>query len=79
MPNGQLGEIIRQIRPSVQDDADLTDAQLLDRFTRQSDSTALAALVRHHGPMVWVSVVGFSATTTTPKTQIERTTLSTRP
>lgn len=31
---------------------ELSDAQLLDRFTRDKDEAAFAALVRRHGPMV---------------------------
>lgn len=54
MPIGQLSDIIRQIRPSVlQDVANLTDGELLDRFTQHCDSRALDVLIRRHGQMVW--------------------------
>jgi RNA polymerase sigma factor (sigma-70 family) len=33
--------------------ADLTDGQLLDQYLSRRDETAVAALVRRHGPMVW--------------------------
>ena len=36
-----------------QDGAGLTDTQLLDRYIGRRDQTAVAALVRRHGPMVW--------------------------
>jgi RNA polymerase sigma factor (sigma-70 family) len=54
MATGPFGEVIHQIRPSVfQDDANLTDDQLLDRFTQEHDATALTLIIRRHGPMVW--------------------------
>src|SRR5713226_4369911 len=33
--------------------ADLSDAQLLDQFINWRESSALEAIVRKHGPMVW--------------------------
>ena len=37
----------------LQTDAELSDGQLLERYIRQRDEGAFAALVRRHGPMVW--------------------------
>ena len=44
---GPVGGGTRAARP-----ADATDKLLLERFTRQRDEAAFAALVRRHGPMV---------------------------
>ncbi len=38
--------------PSHSGQEDQTDGQLLERFVRQQDEAAFAALVRRHGPMV---------------------------
>lgn len=50
-PNEQLLRHIRRLvsRPASSPDA---DAVLLDRFVRQQDQDAFAALVRRHGPLV---------------------------
>jgi len=37
----------------VRDGGGLTDAQLLESFISRRDATAMEALVRRHGPMVW--------------------------
>jgi RNA polymerase sigma factor (sigma-70 family) len=54
MPTTQFNKIIdylyRTTRPS---DGDITDGQLLARYTMNRDEAAFAALVRRHGPMVW--------------------------
>jgi RNA polymerase sigma factor (sigma-70 family) len=49
-----LGDVIRRIGRSVnlQSDLTLTDAQLLERFVKQRDEPAFAALLVRHGPMV---------------------------
>jgi RNA polymerase sigma factor (sigma-70 family) len=51
----QISEVVRHLRRVVlrQDEAALSDAQLLARFLEQRDEAAVAALVRRHGPMVW--------------------------
>jgi RNA polymerase sigma factor (sigma-70 family) len=55
MATGQLGPILRHIRTLVaaQADEDLTDAQLLARFTLRQDQGAFAVLMKRHGPLVW--------------------------
>jgi RNA polymerase sigma factor (sigma-70 family) len=45
-------EFLQHLRQSF-DDAEMTDAQLLEAFIRQRDSQALDCLVRRHAPMVW--------------------------
>src|SRR5690348_14188672 len=51
----QMNEIVRHLREAVlrQDGAGLADGQLVGRFVEHRDETAVAALVRRHGPMVW--------------------------
>jgi RNA polymerase sigma factor (sigma-70 family) len=51
----QISNVIDYLRRAVlaEDEADRTDAQLLECFVRCRDETAVAALVRRHGPMVW--------------------------
>jgi RNA polymerase sigma factor (sigma-70 family) len=55
MSNVQLGPVVRHIRRLAQslDTQDLSDVQLLDRFTRQREESAFAALMRRHGGLVW--------------------------
>jgi RNA polymerase sigma factor (sigma-70 family) len=55
MSSSQASEVIEHLRRAVlmSDGAGLTDGQLLDDFIRRHDQSALAALVRRHGPMVW--------------------------
>src|SRR6266542_4122028 len=50
-----MNEVIQRLRSAVlrQDGAGLTDGQLLERFLRQREEAAVAALVRRHAPMVW--------------------------
>jgi RNA polymerase sigma factor (sigma-70 family) len=50
-----MSNVIDYLRRAVlaEDEADRTDAQLLDRFVSCRDEAAVAALVRRHGPMVW--------------------------
>jgi RNA polymerase sigma factor (sigma-70 family) len=51
----QVNEVLRHLRGAFlrQDEAGLTDGQLLGRFIDQGDHAAVRALVRRHGPMVW--------------------------
>ena len=54
MATSQVNELIEHLRgAALRDGTGLTDEQLLERFINRRDSTALAALVRRHGPMVW--------------------------
>src|SRR5262249_20770320 len=55
MATSQMSEILQHLRRVVlhRDGADLTDGQLLADYLRRGDETALATLVRRHGPMVW--------------------------
>src|SRR5262245_13513163 len=54
MPTSPLSQVIDQFRTvALRDGAEMPDGELLDRFVRQRDDAALAALVRRHGPMVW--------------------------
>jgi RNA polymerase sigma factor (sigma-70 family) len=54
MPVDRMSEVIQLLRRAVLRDADgLTDEQLLESFFRQHDETALAVVIRRHGPMVW--------------------------
>jgi RNA polymerase sigma factor (sigma-70 family) len=55
MATSQISEVISHLRRMVllRDGAGLTDGQLLEGFISRRDETALAALVKRHGPMVW--------------------------
>jgi RNA polymerase sigma factor (sigma-70 family) len=54
MPTSPMNTVILHLRKSMclQDDAGLTDHQLLERFVEHRDEAAFAALVRRHGSMV---------------------------
>jgi RNA polymerase sigma factor (sigma-70 family) len=54
MPTSSMNTMILHLRKSMclQDEAGLTDAQLLERFIEHRDEAAFAALVRRHGSMV---------------------------
>jgi len=54
MANHSLGTVLAHVRriAGLRDSADLTDAQLLERFANGADESAFAALVHRHGPMV---------------------------
>jgi RNA polymerase sigma factor (sigma-70 family) len=54
MPEGQLGAVFRHIRRLIGTGTvvDLTDSQLLDRFSAARDEAAFAALLQRHGPLV---------------------------
>jgi RNA polymerase sigma factor (sigma-70 family) len=55
LANGAASEVIQHLRRTVllREGAGLTDGQLLEVYVSRRDGTALAALVRRHGPMVW--------------------------
>jgi RNA polymerase sigma factor (sigma-70 family) len=55
MATSEMSEVIQYLRWAVllRDGAGLTDGQLLADYLSRRDETALAALVRRHGPMVW--------------------------
>ena len=50
MPTSPVSSLIGHIRRAVPSDG---DGELLGRFVERRDDTALAALVKRHGPMVW--------------------------
>ena len=50
MPTSPVSSLIEHICRAV---PPLGDAELLRRFIERRDETALAALVKRHGPMVW--------------------------
>jgi RNA polymerase sigma factor (sigma-70 family) len=54
MSSTQVGAVLRHIRQlaKVRKDHELPDHQLLERFARQRDESAFAALLGRHGPMV---------------------------
>src|SRR5260221_8379742 len=54
MPTSSMYSVIQHLRLTVrlQDEAGLTDAQLLEQFIEHRDEAAFAALVRRHGSMV---------------------------
>jgi RNA polymerase sigma factor (sigma-70 family) len=54
MAAGSLGSVLRHLRrlAGAPGTADPSDVQLLERFARNRDETAFAALVERHGPMV---------------------------
>jgi RNA polymerase sigma factor (sigma-70 family) len=55
MPSGQMNEVIQYLRSALPlpEGTDQTDGQLLECFVSRRDPTALEALVRRHGQMVW--------------------------
>jgi RNA polymerase sigma factor (sigma-70 family) len=52
---GEINEVVEHLRRAVlrQDQAGLSDGQLLGHFIDRRDGAAVAELVRRHGPMVW--------------------------
>jgi RNA polymerase sigma factor (sigma-70 family) len=48
-------KVVEHLRKTMlrQDEASLSDSQLLDLYLEERDDAAFAALVRRHGPMVW--------------------------
>src|SRR5262249_37900155 len=55
MATGPMSEVLQHLRRAVllREGAGLNDGQLLGDYLHRRDETALAALVCHHGPMVW--------------------------
>ena len=55
MPNSPMSRIIHHIRKAAlaQDEAEATDAQLLESFVSRREEAALEALVGRHRSMVW--------------------------
>jgi RNA polymerase sigma factor (sigma-70 family) len=55
MGTRQINEVVQHLRRTalIHDGSTATDGQLLDCYVNCRDETALAALVRRHGPMVW--------------------------
>src|SRR5262249_49801237 len=47
-----LGTVLRRVSPWAAD-AQIADAELLQRFALQRDESAFATLVQRHGPLVW--------------------------
>src|SRR5262249_29098702 len=50
-----MSSVIQHLRKatSLRDGAEVTDRQLLERFVKNHDRTALEVLVHRHGRMVW--------------------------
>src|SRR5437870_1941543 len=55
MATKQLGVVVRYARllAGAADNQELTDAQLVQRFTAGREEAAFAALMRRHGALVW--------------------------
>ena len=55
MANNQMSEVLQRLRKAAlpQDEAALTDGQLLEDYLDRREEAALAALVRRHGQLVW--------------------------
>jgi RNA polymerase sigma factor (sigma-70 family) len=54
MPSSSLSDFFQNVRRSISGDGTgLTDGELLNLFLEQRDASALAALIRRHGSMVW--------------------------
>src|SRR6516225_5203590 len=55
MATSQTSRVSQYLRRTVllHDGAGLTDGQLLEDYISRHDETAVAALVRRHGSMVW--------------------------
>jgi DNA-directed RNA polymerase specialized sigma24 family protein len=55
MATSQMSEVIQHLRRAVllREGAGLTDGQLLENYISRREESALRALVRRHGPMVW--------------------------
>jgi RNA polymerase sigma factor (sigma-70 family) len=53
MATSQMNRVIQHLHQIRPDDSRPTDGQLLEAYLRCRDDTAVATLVRRHGPMVW--------------------------
>src|SRR5947209_2039646 len=55
MTTRPMDRVMGQLRRTAlaPDGGELSDSRLLERFARQRDEAAFAALVKRHGPMVW--------------------------
>src|SRR5579885_1298049 len=55
MTPATLSEVLRRLRglADAQGVRELSDGELLERFTARRDEAAFAALMQRHGPMVW--------------------------
>src|SRR5437588_12127632 len=55
MATSKLSRVLQTLRTATlpQEEAGLTDGQLLERYVRNREEAAFAALVHRHGPMVW--------------------------
>ena len=55
MATTALGTVLHNLRRSLlcQEEAALTDGELLERFVTRRDEAAFEMLVRRHGPMVF--------------------------
>jgi RNA polymerase sigma factor (sigma-70 family) len=54
MVSSQMTVFLHQLRTTLRGDAgNVTDGELLNRFLKQRDDSALASLVQRHAPMVW--------------------------
>jgi hypothetical protein len=54
MPAGAMNRVIEHLRRAVlRGGEDRTDGDLLGTFIERRDETAIAALIKRHGPMVW--------------------------
>jgi hypothetical protein len=55
MPAGQFNAVLHHVRKLVvaHGTQDLTDSQLLHRFSAHQEEEAFAALVKRHGRLVW--------------------------
>lgn len=55
MPRSPFGNVLRYLHRAagLAHGDDLSDSQLLERFTQDHDQEAFAALIQRHGPVVW--------------------------
>jgi len=54
MATSPMSMVIQHLRAAFErDSAGMSDGQLLNRFLKDGDGPALAALVRRHASMVW--------------------------
>lgn len=54
MTHSHVGAVLQHLRrtAALKQNDELSDGQLLERFTQRRDESAFAALMRRHGPMV---------------------------